>query len=538
MIKKELLKRNKDELKKIYNFWGFFNIDDPDELIKRIEDEEHLLLAIGRLKDLELILLNRLIQDNGKVIKGEIEGLFNNKDDLDSAIDGLLEKCFVYVRKNRINLTDKLDIIYIFSNIKNNIFNMKKLSVNDIVNYFAKILSKEYLLEESVPDDLKELILRGGFAPISNSFDRYNRMYKRGLLAPVFICNEEKILPAWIIRDNYIQYREIDIDKVEFLQSIFLNNVMHILDCLLYSSLKKNSINSCINRCLRNVKGLGGIRKKYRNMLYKLEIIREEDGKLTIDKNFINGDYDFKIFFLKERLADNEDGIIDYLEKIKKCSKVYLISKLVREKVLKRLFDNSSFEIDTQGILNDYLEKINNLVLLGFLIEDKNSDYISFNNLGKEVDKNRSVLVNSNKEIVIYSKDISFYASFVIEGFSQLLYYGNLTRLKMDRNSIIKGIRYIGDIDVFIEVLGRSSIDAVSKNIITSIEEWSSGFLNLYMEKRFIVRKDSKAKRLRIYDNPYIRSCIEEESQNYIILKDIDVSRLKREARKNNIFIE
>jgi len=499
--------------------------------------EKELLLSITSLNKIEIILLNRLIFSNGKVVKGKVECLFKSKEELEMAVNGLLKKSFIYLRKNRLDLTDREDRIYLLKEIGENISRIKKYDICELKRYIDVIMATNSVFCKSIPYDLKKIISIGGFAFISDKCDEYNELYKRGFLDIAILYDDKNVIPVWIIKKNMSYFEDTNINQIQFIQSIYLNDIVNILDCLLYSSLEKSKINYSIGAYLKTVKNIIDKKEKYLKELFDLGLLKEENGKYVTDRNFIERDFDYKVSFLKGKLSKEEKEVLDFVKKVKKCSKIYAISHFIREQTLSKLFNNDFQKIDVDIILKDFLEKIDRMIFRGLLIEDNSGEYISFNSFQKKVVKNNSVLVNSNGEIIVYSKSISLYSLFVIAGFSHIMHYGDIIRLKINRESVIKGIRYIGNINIFIKILKISSDEIISSNIITSINEWAKSFLEIEVEKKWIIKVDSEVQRLRIYENSYIRSVIEEGSDNYLIIQDLDLSRFKKAARKDNIFL-
>ena len=78
----------------------------------------------------------------------------------------------------------------------------------------------------------------------------------------------------------------------------------------------------------------------------------------------------------------------------------------------------------------------------------------------------------------------------------------------------------------------------MNESVFDSINRWSASKIDVRISRSLVLHIDSEKMRLKLLQNKYIQTHIEQAFDTIVVLKArTDVQRLKRELRKENIFI-
>jgi hypothetical protein len=211
----------------------------------------------------------------------------------------------------------------------------------------------------------------------------------------------------------------------------------------------------------------------------------------------------------------------------------------MRERVMKSGVKSLLSEAGNSESFARYADSFENLVFRGLVLCDTTDVWAKANTLQKNVQSgDGSVVVNTNRELMVFADRISHFHLYVLAGFSHIVQRGDVMRLSVDRDSVTRGIEYIGDVSSFSEVLRRTAGATVNEGMLESISMWSASKIDVQITRTWVLHIDSEKTRLKLLQNKYIQTHIERAFDTVLVLKaHTDVQRLKRELRKEHIFI-
>ncbi len=539
MIKKELSKKSENDIKEAFDFWGLKYEKKIDDLTKLINQSSYFALQCNKLLKRERSFLYVLFMEGGVCIKGEMIKDFVDVRDFNTTMDSLTHKAFIYLRKNRRLLNDTLDKIYLFPEVKRVLLKYKRFTNRDIKEHLDKLLPPLYTFNENCNDQLKKIFSYGGFLIVGeNDYSECYSLFEEGLIEPALLIKDRIFNPIWVITENAIKTLGVQqVNGIPYRQSLYLNKMMNVIDCLSFKKLNKKTIQKSITNCIQKICGNLEDKERFIKDLISLRILNEEMGTITVQDYFSNIDFQKKISLLEKIFSKEEKEIISCVKKKKVCSKSSLLSCPIRDYILNRVFQKNFQEQNIEEVYERYVSALNTLIFRGFLVESFKGDIVKENPIDQCTPKKNSLIFNTDREILIFSESISLFPLYILAGFSDILHSGEIIRLRLDRNSIARGTKYIGDVEIFTNFLKIASKGEISNNQIKTIEEWADSVLTVNVELSLCLKIDTEEARLRLYHNKYIRTHIDKECGNILLLrKNIDSQRLKQELRKENIF--
>jgi hypothetical protein len=534
MLREELSKKNEHEITQAMRFWGLTGKKSPDEILTAVRDKLFFAGNLLKLKPSEHALLYTLFANDGVVLKGELENFFDTGFKINEIIKSLAGKLFIYLRKDRGLLTDRHDKIYLFPVIMKALEGFEALDEEALRENMLKLMHPMSLFGKNTPDTLKKLILSGGVEKLQNvDNDEYHALYEKGLIDIILADKGLSFVPLWIVTEKAEKYIVQGKDNVNYRSNLYLNNIINITDCLLHSPLRKKYFRKNLGSCVSKLKDNRYSPDRYLQELRYLKIIAEKDDTISIDISFALSSFDQKIKILKKRLTDNDKKVLKCVGAEGKCSKLFVTSSLMINNKLKKIFgEDTEEQTDLPAVLDD-------LIFRGFLQEGFNGSSVRLNPLENRLPEKNSAVVNTDFEILLFAERLPQHSLYILAGFSHVIQNSEIIRLKTDRFSVSRGIAYFGDIDQFLEILIKSSKGQISNNVIGAVKEWSLSFLEIDIKSRLIIRIDSPDTKFRLFHNRYIQSIVEEETEQFLVLKpEADIDILRQELRKENIYIK
>ncbi|HEB30128.1 MAG TPA: hypothetical protein ENI15_04540 [Spirochaetes bacterium] len=535
MLIEELAKKSKNEIEQTMHFWGLTESGSLNDITGVIGQKRIFAGSLLKLNQSEHLLLHTLFINDSVCIKGELENSFKTGVHLDEVIKSLLEKSFIYLRKDRGLLTDRHDKIYLFPAIVEALKSFRMFDEEALREHLMNLQHPMIILSKKVPERLEKLILAGWVALLNESDDdRLSVLYKKGLVDIVLAEKNLSFMPLWVVTEKVSKYVDQGSDNLHYRSNLYFNNITSIADCLLHMPLKKKyfrkNLGTCLNRLPENTYSAD----RYLRELKYLEIIKKTDDAVSLDASFALSSFDKKLALLKNRMIDDEKQALECVENKGQCSKIYVTSAIMMNKIIKKVFYENPEELNGCSTT-----LVDDLTFRGFLLEDFSGSFVRPNSFDARKPEKDSVIVNTDFEILIFSERIPQYVLYVLAGFSNVMQNSEIIKLKIDRFSVSRGIAYSGDIELFIDILTDASKGQISSNVISAVREWSLSFLEVDVKDRFIIRIDSPDTRFRLFHNRYIQSIVEEETEKFLVLKpDADINQLRLELRKENIYIK
>jgi hypothetical protein len=567
MIKVELLKKNKKELSDIFSFWGLREKQGIETLLRKMKDKLSFAVSCSSLNRDENIVLSALISSNGVLIKGDLHGTFEDHKLLNGIINKLINKALIYVRKNRMLLTDKLDKIYLFPEHKAVLESYDIYEKTRLKKHLVSIIHPLFLQIDNLQEDLRQLLYCGGYLPLHSCPPlSYKHHFEEGSVDIALLKIGQLISPVWIIKEGAERDTQVNLSHISIKQNLYFNDIINIIDCLRYKPLKKKGAprRRAVTDCLKTVIEKEERKKEYLRDLYELEVLREENDAYILDDSFVKFSYREKIQFLTKKLTDKEKTILRMVEHRKPCTPIFVISSVVSDSYLTNSADfNEGKREERLRTADEFERALKRLIFRGFLVEDFRGIFLKANTFKKDMtfpeglanpktltitkemsipkglSDNGSVVVTTDFEIIVYTDRISHYALYVLAGFTHIMDRDEIIRLKIERVSVTRGITYFGDVKIFTDVLSQNAQGKIAVNVIDSIREWAQSYLSVRLHNYWIIHIESPDAKLKLLHNSYLRSMIEEDSDSTIILKNVvDIDRLKQELKKENIYID
>jgi len=541
MLKKELLKKPQNEIQKTCRFWGVSEHCTVDELIRRMTKRDILAPSCLSLTGRERALLYALLCGGGLLVKGDLQKMYESGVELDSSIDGLTQKGFVYLRKDRRLLNDRLDKVYLFPRLLERLRTYRMYDAFEIMNDLSRIVDDRFLLPKGSPQALIKIVMYGGMVPARIEQNaEFIPLYEKGQIDIAFVAGSATFIPIWILSANAGGKNAGSKSRPpSFGQSLYLHDIVKSVDCLLYLSLKKPHIRKTLSTCLKFFQGSEAEKTRFVRDLELLGVLLEENGGYTIDESFAKKGYTDKITHLKTILSEDERRVLAVLKKKKICTRESFFSLLMREHMIKEITRSPLSEEKPAKLLTRYSTSLERLLSRGFALSDATGTWVKANSFQKNTQSGEgSVVVNTNRELMVFADRIAHFHLHVIAGFSDIVQRGEVIRLNVDRDSVSRGIEYIGDAALFGEVLRKTAGKTVNESVFDSINRWSASKIDVRISRSLVLHIDSEKMRLKLLQNKYIQTHIEQAFDTIVVLKArTDVQRLKRELRKENIFI-
>jgi len=539
MLKKELSKKSKGELQEIFRFWGVSEGSTVDGLIRHMTRKEILAPSCLLLAAPERALLYALLFHGGLLIKGELHKMYESDLELDETLESLAQKGFVYLRKDRRLLNDRLDKVYLFPELLKRLQTYRVYEPRELMNRLSRIVGDGLLVPEPGAHTLREIVIHGGVVPAHREqIASFAPLQKKKYVEIALVADRGTFIPVWTLGPKTGEKHTVVNDRpLSFGQSLYLHDIVKSVDCMMYLSLKKTHAQKTFSTCLKIAGGEANTGRLLRD-LELLGILQEEDEHYRVDESFAKTGYSEKVARLKTILSEEERRVLSVVKK-NTCTRESLFSRLMRERVMRSGVNGLLSEAENSETFTRYAGSLENLVFRGLVLCDTTGAWVKANTLQKNVQSgDGSVVVNTNRELMVFADRISHFHLYVLAGFSHIVQRGDVIRLSVDRDSVCRGIEYIGDVARFSEVLRRTAGATVNEGMLESITAWSASKIDVQVTRTWVLYIDSEKTRLKLLQNKYLQTHIERAFDTLLVLKaNTDVQRLKRELRKEHIFI-
>jgi hypothetical protein len=540
MLKKELLSKQSRYISEAVEFWGLDHGQNLDDLISRITDRGCFSLHMGKLNIHELRCLYTIFYEGGQCSKVSLDEKFQDEQTFELVLASLEKKLFIYLRKDRRLLTDRYDKIYLFPEIYEVLKSFRIYDSGSLKKYLKNLLPSGITISDEVNNELKEFISYGGIFPVREEEAReFHSLFSEGLIDIILLQEPPIFFPIWIITERVLAYTSKEPENIHFKPNIYLNNIINLIDCLLYKSLGRKSARRIVSTCVKNTIKNRKEEEQYIAELFALNVLEESSGGLEVKGDFAKSSYESKVEYLKSLLTTSERSELGLVKKKKLSSKLLVISTMMIEYVLEHIhiYCIKSRE-ELKKVLDEYNRALTHLIFRGHVVQDFGELYVKASVMEPSIPIEGSVVVNTDREILVYTDSISHFILYVLTGFSHVEHFGPIIRLSIDRDSIARGVEYVCDADLFSQVLQQSVQQELDGTITHLINEWSLSIKSIDLQNCWMIRVDSQDTRLRLYQNKYLQSSVVGETDSFLLLKkDIDIDRLRQEMRKENIFL-
>ncbi|MGQ9615174.1 MAG: hypothetical protein ACUVWJ_02100 [Spirochaetota bacterium] len=553
MLNREIKKRNENSLAEAFRFWGVQKGRGKNTLYEKITERMWFINHITHLSIEERKVILFLLRREDAVLRGELRECFEKSiANIDSVIDILASRLFVYLRKDRAFLTDRTDKVYLFSEVRRLLDSFEMLSLHELEKQLSELITDRIELSENANPLFRELVMVGGTLPLevdeigagySHGPVSYRkemvRLYKDGLVDVVFVHEDDCFFPVWLLKRGGLNLFEIDQDHACFKQSLYLNTLIRLMDCFFFKMQEGFLSARMVSECMKRVVKDFGLIKLYQQDLEKLGILIHEGDKFRFMDRLLFENYEHRVKLLEKLLGEDERAIIKIVKDSRCCTRLYLVSSMMRKVVMAGFLATRQGKVILKDEMMRFLDMVEKLLFRGFLVEDFNSKMVAYNSFQITEPPPNSLVVNPDLEIIVFGGKYPFHSFYVLAGFSRLLSMNELIRFKVDRSTLWQGMAYIGDVDVLIKLLEKASKYPLGDAVVSLLRGWAAGFVRLEIQRRWLVKVESNDAKLKLFQNRWIRSNVVEAGKLNLILREgVDINRFMKEIRKESVYVE
>ncbi len=504
-------------------FWGLEENGGADALEARYTDPLVFFRKLSLLDRAELGLLVSLRKKKGTVNRGGL-------DAGSEILERLTRYFFIHIKKDRALLTNRFDRIYLFPETAEMLDRFQIIDSADCIKRFDPP-GDLTVKERSEP--LAELILNGGIMrpdPEDHAMDGFVR---EGLVHPGLYHDSEGFICVWIfdgVNHNLPQTKNEDI---RFIQTPFLGLLRNSIEALRFRKPVRRNVETVVKEALGDAVRPKGTDEVFIREMYEMGIF--EDGTEP-DLSWARLNYDETVSRMKKALYPLENTIMSIVKERSVCSRDYIVSRVMRE----RFIQDPVTKNGTDGLHEvkpQIIHGVERLIFRGFLLSDMTGNMVKLNDLRKG-DVPGSLIVNNDGEVIVYAEAVSSRTLWLLTCFTRVLGIDGVIRLKIDRDSVLRGVELCRDAGSLIGVLERNSRSPV-RRIVALIREWTDGFTDAGLRQGPVIVVHSDTEKLRILHNNYIGQFVDEESGKLLLLsKDIDTFKLRKELRKEGFLLD
>jgi hypothetical protein len=580
MIRRELQRKDSHKKESALRFW---KAEDASQIESRMADRFDFLTACGRVSAEGRAALLLLADTDSYVTRSDFTAKLKQKEsscDPDQVIDELESCLLVYVRMDRATLTDRNDRIYLLPVVHEHMKSVRKQEWSRFEEELGHRFNRTRLSAGAVC--LEDIFKQGGFYPLLPGFTDepsdsqefppgstgnlpgksartpvkvtlLRSCMENGLLEPAIVHNERFFIPFLVMTARSVEAQHSGEDSAAFKQTLYLTDLTNFAECLSCRNLDRKNINRNLDTCLHLVANTES-GEKYRKDLRQLKVLVSESGSYRLKREFIPLSFEKKIDLVVKLLGPEEREIRSAVRKLGRIRRTSLISLRERKKRLKQLFLRSGGEntaIKKPGSahgtgsgsarcsLENTERAIDSLVFRGILVQDQTGSIIGYNDLRKVSPAKGSLIVNNDFEILVYPERIAYSTLYLIACYCRIVSASEAVRLKIERDTVLRGIAVSGPVETFLQTIETASLYPIGESIRRKVEQWASRFVSASMRRRFVITLPSAESMSRVQSNTYIKGCIEEQSENTLIMSpEADPKRLERELRREQVFVD
>jgi hypothetical protein len=544
------------ELSEAHSFWETGG--DSRALPRRIGDSLFFLERCAALTPDERAILLHLMREGEPGIRGDIERIFGTS----AALGKLVERLFIYVRMDRALLTDRTDKIYLFPEVSDILKGIPLLDEEQFSRRMKKavgsgrfsslqsaLISGEGSREgEDAPsaDMIVALARMGGFIDFRNGFpEEYRALLEGDYLRPLLVHDSASFVPLLAVHPGALHAAGKPEREAHFNQSLYMSDLLKLSDCLTYRSLNRRHLMKTFTECVK-ISTSGTERDRYYRDALSLGLIDREGNRPLADQGFALLPYAERILRVDSLMSPLEKRVYGYVKKGGCAGRISLLASFVFEERLKGLFEKTPRDEDPSvenaghggRAVEDVEESVESLLFRGCLVSDQSGTWVRYNDRGITEPEKGSIILSNDLEIVVFPELVSFYTLNLLAEFSSLADSRETIRLKLNRRSVLRGISLHGRIETFTHTLRACAKVRIEPALIETIEEWASTFASVSLEHRLVINVPTEEARVKLLHSGYIRKHIQWSSGGVIVfLPDTDIDRLRREIRKENVFI-
>jgi len=536
MLEKELRSRDRSEIAPGMRFWGIEEDAHLDDLVARITTRTGIALHLAALKTREVRILAALLSGHGMCLRGNLSTEVGEDDTLAKSLFSLEEKFFIYIRKDRRLLTDRYDKVYLFPEIRRVLEEFPRYDRAGLKRHLQNLVGQY----ATSPDrNIREIIEMGGFIPVGKSTrEDVLSLSDEGRIETALLVEKNILIPLWIITEKSVDsLRQLQPKSLHFRPSIYLGALTKIIDCLSFKPFTKRNLRRVLLSCMKKHALNADDAALYHDDLYSLGVILGKNGRIEVNSDFARKPYDEKRIFVEDLLSQEERELFA-LGKKKRCASIsWLLFSITLETALNRLCTDPAAQV-MEDPLNRYRAEIDTLVVRGILEKDSTGLYVRVNSQEMSPFPKDAVVLNTDRELLVFSEIVTNYALYILVSYSNIEHYGQIIRLSVDRDSIARGIEYVGEIRIFLDCLRSCAKGgSTSQTLIDQITGWAKAVRRIAVRGCWMIEIDSPGTRLMLYQNRYIQSMVVGETDSFVLLRrNADIDRVRQEMRAMNVF--
>jgi hypothetical protein len=539
MLGGELHRKTDQQLQEAFRFWGASR---REQLLLRFGDRLRFLEGCARLAPAERAVLLHLLLEKRPLARHQIRGLLGGsstgygENGGEGVVERLASRMLVVLRRDRAQLTDRNDRVYLVREAEEQLAALPLMEREEFQRLLGERINPPGTVTRCDPE-LQDIMLRGGFVelppPAGPADRRINGFYEQGLLELLLVHDGCTVLPVLALAG-----RALGADRAgehpAAMQSLYLYRLTILADCLSCRNLERKNRARNVELCLREAGGrVQG--ERYLDDLEGMGVVRRRQDRLEVDASFLSRDYQEKLALVDTLLSEGERRILRLMQDLGAAGRPSLMSLLSRERLLESLFSPRREPAAGREGEEDAL-CLDRLLFRGFLVRDHTGGTLLYNDLRPAAPARGSLIVNNDMEILVYPERISFHTLHLLACFCRVAGEEQAIRLKMDRDSVTRGMAVSGDERRFVETLEACSRNPLDESVVTRVRQWAGRCATAGVRSRLVLELSTEEARARFHRNSYLRRNLEREADGLVVLSPrVDPYRLKRELRRENI---
>ncbi|MFW6181333.1 MAG: hypothetical protein ACOC8N_06250 [Spirochaetota bacterium] len=569
MLAGELNRRTDRQLREALRFW---EADRPEQLQQRFADLLRFLQGCGRLSPPERALVLRLLLEKRPLARHQLHdplrGYPGGRGEgvPEGAVERLTSRMLVVLRRDRAQLTDRNDRLYLVEEAAEQLGSVPLMERGEFQRLLAERINTPGALTGCRWEELQDILLRGGFVelppPGGLAGRLISRCHQQGLLEPVLVHDGYTFLPVLALASRAL-CTEMTEGHPPVNQSLYLYRLTMLADCLSCRNLDRKNRARNTELCLRETAG-GARAGRYLEDLERMGVVRRRPDRLEVDASFATRGYREKLDAVESLLPERALHIREIMGRLGTATRQSLFSCLARGRLLDTLFGASAGTIqagteepvpgsrgdldsgycgpsggDPAGEREHDERNLEELLFRGFLVQDHAGRMLRFNDLHPTPPAGGSLIVNNDLEVLVYPERISFYTLHMLACFCRVEGEEQAVRLKIDRDTVTRGMAVAGDARRFVETLEACSRNPLDESVVKRVQQWAGRCATAGVRSRLVLELPTEEVRARFHRNSYLRRNLEREAGGLAVLSPrVDQYRLKRELRRENILAE
>ncbi len=508
---KEFERLTEKEKNELADFWE--TEIDVDKIFQKANDiffEKIQKLSPAESKILRYIIeAGEIITESSIISHTELDA-----EEVKNGIEKLTGKLIVYIRKSLAKLTSGNNRVLLFDYVKNNINNYE---LYNNLDFITQRLDNGYLYLDYKENSIFDLFFQNnGFINAYSAIAKDNELdkyYQKGVINYILYFNGEKIIPAYILKEELFSTRLPN-------EKVFTDKGLYFLIALgrMYYTLvtKKVLLNKSGELCKYDTELMNGIfiNESITNFFIDTMLdfgFLETDGKTLIAKSEIKD-------FLHKDLTNVYRDLIDNNQELK-----WFIDDFLKEK-----WEFASADVIREAKKLDItakrvMELLDIAYFIGFLeISPENTYRASVlfegyqNNVFDIKSDKPGFIVNTNFSLVAEKEDLSIFDDFFFKTFFNVENDAKVVIYKMDKKAFLRGIFLGFNPEILFEIMRERAKKPVPDIIFTVLKDWIDSYKEVKLKTILVIEGDKDVIDILNYHREVQKYILERRGENIL----------------------